>query len=204
MDGETLKEFFFQVSPPFYLLFLFFSAFIENIFPPYPGDTAVVLGTYISHIRDIPLSWIILAIYLGNLTSASIMYFAGRKVLRFYARHSCFSYRVRLFDPYSILKVHHFFQKYGFYTVLFSRFSAGIRFFVSITAGMVRMPFFLFLIAFFIATTLWNSILVGLGYFLSLEWRNLLQILKYYSWMITILLIGIFLFLYFRHRKKKK
>ena len=79
----------------------------------------------------------------GNMAGAYIMYFAGEGILalarKYHARISWAWARNQveeLTSPESMDRTAKWFRKWGLWFVLFSRFSAGIRFFVSIIAIM--------------------------------------------------------------------
>ena len=191
-----------------YWLFVFFSTFVENVFPPYPGDTVVVFGGYLSGAGMMGLAELFVAVYMGNILSASLMYYAGEKVLDFFRRYINFQWAQDFLARDNLMKAHDWFKKYGFYAVLFSRFSAGIRFFVAIVAGMVRMPFWLFLIAFILATTIWNGILVYGGYLLGDNWDLVLEYLRIYNITVGVIIalgiVGVVIFRYMKYRQQKK
>ncbi|MCS6985163.1 MAG: DedA family protein [Leptospiraceae bacterium] len=191
------------VHPAYYGFFIGFSAFIENIFPPYPGDTVIVFAGYLLAKRLIGLSELVISVYAGNLAGASIMYYFGEHVLDWIQKIS----RGRLladFDKSKIDTTKKWFDRYGIWTVIFSRFSAGIRFFVAIAAGLVRMPFFLFLLCFALATTLWNALLIYGGYALGENWEKMLEILRIYNIVVIGLLASIIVVvLLWRHRVKR-
>lgn len=185
--------------------FLFFSTFIENVFPPYPGDTVVVFGGYLLGAGKISAISVASSIYLGNITSAALMYYAGDKVLAFFRKYARFSWAKEMLNKHNLHKTEAWFKKYGFVAVLFSRFSAGIRFFVAIVAGMFNMNIVLFLLAFSAATVIWNSLLVYGGYVLGGNWQKVLDMLRVYNIAIVGLIgLGITIFIFIRLKKKKR
>jgi membrane protein DedA with SNARE-associated domain len=109
-----------------------------------------------------------------------------------------------LFSTGNLEKTHAWFNKHGLLAVLFSRFSAGIRFFVAIVAGMVRMNIVLFISAFTIATVLWNTILISGGYLLGQSWEEMLHYIRIYSGFVAVVMfLGIIIFLYSYLKKNK-
>jgi membrane protein DedA with SNARE-associated domain len=86
---------------------------------------------------------------------------------------------------------------------LISRFSAGIRFFVSIIAGISRMNLILFTITFSIGVLVWNSILIGGGYALGENWERILDWLRVYNIIVVaVLSLLVILFVIWRIRKR--
>ncbi len=197
-------DFFTAVPPEFYWVFLLVSVFIENIFPPYPGDSVVVFSGYLAHSGHLSFLSIAVAVILGNLSSAALMYYFGIHIMEFFLGHLRSKTLKEVFSPDHLTKTHDWFNRYGLVAVVFSRFSAGIRFFVAIVAGMVKMHIALFLSAFLVATLLWNSLLVGGGYVLGQNWEELLTYIRIYSGFIALGLFLAVLLLLVRYTRKNK
>lgn len=192
-----------SISSAYYGIFIGFSAFVENVFPPYPGDTVIVFGGYLLAKGYIRFLELFLAIYLGNILGASLMYYFGEHVLEIIKKVSRGKFLAD-FDETKLDKTKIWFSRYGIWAVVFSRFSAGIRFFVAIVAGLVRMPFGGFLFAFIVSTTLWNSLLVYGGYILGENWEKMLEILRLYNLVVlAILAVALAIWVFLRYRKKR-
>jgi len=61
--------------------FLVISSIIENVFPPWPGDTVTVFGGVMSAWGLIKPVHSMIALIIGNLIGAFIMYYAGASLL---------------------------------------------------------------------------------------------------------------------------
>lgn len=183
--------------------FVFFSAFMENIFPPYPGDSVIVLGGYLWGAGKMSFWSLATSVYAGNLAGAGVMYYFGEHVLDFFRKRFRNKWTQEVLDPESLKKTESWFKKWGVIAVIFSRFSAGIRFFVAIVAGMFRMNIFVFMLCFSIATFLWNSLLIYGGYVLGENWRKVIDYMQLYNTVI-IGVIGIAVIIWLLYRRKKK
>lgn len=197
-------DFITQIPHEWYALFLFISVFIENIFPPYPGDTVVVFAGYVAGTGHLKLPWLIIAIISGNLMSATVMYYFGFEIMEFVLKRVKSKTIRDIFSRESLQQTEGWFKRYGFWAVVFSRFSAGFRFFVAIVAGMVRMNITVFLFAFLLATIIWNSLLVYGGYTLGKNWQQVMEYLKVYSWAVGIIIVLVAGFIFYRFKKKEK
>ena len=197
-----MVEFIKNIPSEFYWIFIFFSTFTENIFPPYPGDTVVVFGGYLSGIDKLGLPSLIASVILGNLLSATLMYFFGEKVIAFFKKHSKSENIQKLSSEESLGKAKKWFEKYGVLAVILSRFSAAIRYFIIIIAGISKMNLALFLFLFTIATMIWNGILITAGYTLGRNWETVLYYLQIYNWFIGILILGGIIYFYWRQKKR--
>ncbi len=208
---EDLLNFLSALNPFWIYVFLIISTFIENVFPPWPGDTFIVFSGFLFYYKILDPFWTFFVTTIGNILGAYLMYFLGEKILQFAHK---FHQKVRIQVLKNLLesliseeqkqKTEILFRKWGFWFVVFSRFSAGIRYFVSIIAGITRMNIFVFTFAFFIAIVIWNGILFWAGYILADHWKKALEWLKIYNYTIGlfILLLLIF-FIYYIYKKNK-
>jgi membrane protein DedA with SNARE-associated domain len=64
-----------------------------------------------------------------------------------------------------------FHQRQGIWTIFIARFVPVVRHFISIPAGMGRMPLGPFLFVTLIGATMWNTFLLGCGYKLREHWH---------------------------------
>lgn len=182
---EKILFFVEQLSPLVVNGFIFFSAFLENIFPPYPGDTVIIFAGYLSGQKVVSLYSVIVSSFLGSLLGGLLMYFFGEKLLLF-LRNNFGQYSWSEFLQDQHLKTSQkWMEKYGIWIVIFSRFSAGIRFFVAIVAGMSHMNILLFTITFSLGTFLWNFVLIFLAFQVGENWQRVLDFLRIYNFIVV-------------------
>jgi len=202
---------FFQSLPePLLYVFLFFSNFLENIFPPWPADVVNVMSGFLSARGVLSYTGAFVSITLGNTAGAVLMFFAGEKILNFLKHlhvRSGNSFWKKMFAFVSgdgLEKTAEKFKKSEFVFVLLSRFFAGIRFFVSIVAGLARMSFLNFFVAFSIGASLWTFLLLTGGYFLGDRWEDFLEWLKIYNIaFFSLLVLMILLWMLYQITKRK-
>ena len=191
--------------------FLFFSTILENLFPPWPGDTMVVLGGFLMAHDAVGFWGLTLVTLAGNMVGALIMYFAGEGLValaRHYQQYIKWEWARNqlneLTSPESMDRTSHWFRKWGLWFVIVSRFSAGIRFFVSIIAGISRINLILFSIAFAIGVIIWNTLLIYGGYALGENWRQIMDWLRVYNTVVIVMIIlAVIGYLYWRFGRKK-
>lgn len=200
MDVELLLK---QIPRQAWWLFVFFSAFLENIFPPYPGDSVVVLGGYLWGAGKMGFLSLATAVYGGNVAGALVMYYFGEHVLGFFRKFPN-KWTQEILNTEKLKKTESWFAKWGILAVLLSRFSAGIRFFIAIVAGMFRMNIAVFFVSISVATLLWNSLLIYGGYVLGENWRKVTGYLQLYNIVLISLVAagGVAWFLYRRYRNQ--
>lgn len=200
---EKIINFILEFNPFWIYVFLFFSTFTENVFPPWPGDTFIIFSGFLLYHKILDPFWTFFVTTLGNFLGAYLMYFLGETILDLAHK---FHQKIQIKVLKSLLegitaeeqkqRTEILFRNWGFWFVVVSRFSAGIRYFVSIIAGITKMNLFLFSFAFFIAVIIWNGILFWAGYFLADNWKKALEWLKLYNYTIGTFLLLIVVFLY--------
>ncbi|WP_246047964.1 DedA family protein [Leptospira ilyithenensis] len=188
--------------------FFAFSNFLENIFPPWPGDSFVIFSGFLSaqNPPPLPLWGVITATLAGNWLGAYVMFRFGGRVLQFLKETDIKVLR-NLYEEDSLKRTFGWFSKNSIAIIILSRFSAGVRFFVSIVAGIIKMNFVRFIFLYTIAIFLWCGILLGGGYELGQNWNQIIVILNIYNKFITVLLVMIltgFGVYHYYHKKKNK
>ena len=194
-----------DVIPVYYLwIFICISQYLENVFPPYPGDSVLIFTGVLLGLGKISLFSCLTSLYIGNIAGALTMYYFGPRIVDFLVKVFNKSFTKEFKSDQFINKVHNWFEKYGVATIIFSRFTATFRFFVAIVAGIAKINIFLFIATYTIGSILWISILVGTGYFLGNNKELIFYYLKLYNiaiFIIAILFFGIYTFI--KYKKKK-
>ena len=190
-------------------LFFFFSNFLENVFPPWPGDTVTVFGGFlVAKSQEIEgggfgIFGLISSTYLGNIFGAYLMIKFGDKFLK-WVQIKKFPFKKELYDEKKIQKTFHWFEKNEVIVILLSRFSAGIRFFVAIIAGMVGINIFKFFLYFSISVFLWCGLLIQGGYSLGSNWGLIVEYIALYNRVFfSSLGLVLIIFLFYSLLKKK-
>lgn len=134
----------------------------------------------------------------GSLASYAMGYYGGKPLVLKVGKYL-------LLDKHDLEMTERFFHKRsGTWTLFFSRFIPVIRHFVSIPAGIGKMPLAPFVIATLIGATIWNTFLLILGMKLRENW----VVVQTYSHQIDIgvvifLAAFVFWFIYSRVKKRK-
>jgi membrane protein DedA with SNARE-associated domain len=183
--------------PVYAYIFLFFAAYLENIFPPAPADMVVVFGAYFVGKGILGFAGVLISTtfgsFLGFMTLYSLAYIFELQILEKKA--------FRWVNQTSVQRVQKWFQKYGLWIVLLNRFLSGLRSVISLVAGFSRLEwkkvaFFSFLSALF-----WNTILVYIGYLLGENWEKVGKYLKTYSLFIIFTAVIWIVFRWYRKRR---
>jgi len=143
---------------------IFIMMFLESTFFPFPSEIAMIPSGYLAYKGEMNLGIVITVGIAGSLAGALFNYYLakhyGRKgILRFG--------RYFFFDEAKLIKMEHFFQKHGSFSTLTSRLIPGVRQFISLPAGLAKMPLNTFVLYTTLGAGIWVVILALLGYFIG-------------------------------------
>lgn len=180
---------------------------LENVFPPIPSEIVLPFGGFMTTYTSLTVFWVIIAATIGSVVGAVILYGVGllldverlEKIVERWGH----ILRVKKED---IRKADAWFDKYGYWTVLFCRMVPLVRSLISIPAGMSNMKFGLFLVYTTIGTLIWNTILVLVGATLGSNWHEITDFIGVYSNFAyaIIAIAGIAFLIWFFRRNKKQ
>ncbi|AIQ37072.1 alkaline phosphatase [Paenibacillus sp. FSL R5-0345] len=186
---------------------IFLMLAFENIFPPIPSEVILPFGGFMTTTTNLTIPGVIIAATLGSLLGAVILYYIGRllDVNRLEKIVERWGGLLRI-SKKDIHKADAWFDKYGYWTVLFCRMVPLVRSLISIPAGMSGMKFGVFMIFTTIGTLGWNLLLVLIGAALGENWEDIAMYMDMYSNVVYVLIAGglaVLGYLYFRKRSRK-
>jgi len=123
------------VYGPFWIYaILFLSSFIENIFPPIPGDLITLTGGGLAAAGRLNLFMVFIVVYAGGISSMMLIYYLG------YARGRKFfiEKNYKLFSREDILRLDKWFLRRGNLLLISNRFIVGFRAAMALVAGISR------------------------------------------------------------------
>jgi membrane protein DedA with SNARE-associated domain len=133
---------------------------------------------------------------VGSLVSYGIGALGGRPLLERYGRYVFIS-------AHDLEIADRWFARWGDLTVLFSRMLPIVRTFISVPAGIARMPLWRFTIFSIIGAVPWVMLLVWAGMLLGDNWLELKHNLRGLDYLIAgIILLGIAVFVW-RHVRSR-
>ncbi|MCK5125398.1 MAG: DedA family protein [candidate division Zixibacteria bacterium] len=193
------------IKPLYIYLILFAIAFIENIFPPIPGDTFTIIGGYLAATGYLALAPTFLAITLGTISSVMVVYALGYR-----GGHEYFQKKnYKFFNADDLTRVDNLFNKYGAMTLLFSRFVVGARVMIAVAAGISKYPTGRMAVFSYISGVLFHGILIGFAFLLNKYIENITAWFALYS-KIVLVIVGAVVILWviivirrFRHGRTK-
>ena len=175
--------------------------FLESSFIPFPSEVVMIPAGYLAHLGQMNFFVVILCGTLGSLTGALLNYYLallfGREILIKFGKYV-------FFDEKTMIKMEEFFAKHGHISTFSGRLIPVIRQYISLPAGLGKMPLALFCFYTTLGAGIWVIILTTLGYFLGQNESLLKEYLHLITFLLVILvLIGIAFYVFSQKRKNK-
>ena len=149
-----------QIPEPLLYLLLGGGAFLENVVPPVPADTFVVVGGLLAD-RGSVAGWPAFALILtSNVAGALAVWWAGYLFGRDFFRGNVGR---RLLRPRQLHRVERFYRRWGGWAIFFARFLPGLRAVVPAFAGVSHLPFWRVAPPIAVASALWYGALFWAG-----------------------------------------
>ncbi len=169
----------------------------------FPVSSEIVLpfsGAFAS-LRCISFITVVILSVIAGLAGTSVCYFIGRKggtrIIDKIKKH--FPKSEKGFNA-SFEK----FEKYGGYIVCFGRLVPLCRTYIAFIAGTSGQNYRQYITFSLFGITVWNSILIGLGYYLRENWNLVKDIYNRYKHILIPVIILIILFFIYRFVCKKR
>jgi membrane protein DedA with SNARE-associated domain len=145
------------------------------------------------------MTGIILAGLIGSMVGSWFAYAVGRGGrLELMERHGAKFHM----GPAQIERADRFFQRYGEPTVLFGRMVPLVRAFVSLPAGIARMPVGRFTVFSLIGTIPWVVALAFAGHALGGDWTSVRKAFEYVDYAIAALIVVGIVYAVMRRRSR--
>ena len=129
---------------------------------------------------------------LGSLASYAIGAYGGRPLVERYGKYV-------LISAHDLELAERYFARFGEVTVFFSRMLPIVRTFISVPAGIARMPLWRFTLFSIIGTVPWVMLLVWGGIQLGDHWLELKQSLKGLDYLVAAAILAAVGFFVWRH-----
>ncbi|HUU30440.1 MAG TPA: DedA family protein [archaeon] len=175
------------------------SSAIENLLPPFPGDTITVFGAYLAGLGFLDPVLVFGCTAAGNLATNIFVYYLGRANGREFIKN-----HPRMFHPELLPRVALFYRKWGMGTLFISRFLVGFRSVIPLFAGVSRFRLRRFLVPVIFAIAIQHALLVYFGFYLGQNWAYIKTILKELNLGLGAVaaVLAVLVFLWFRKMRK--
>lgn len=143
---------------------------LENLFPPLPSELILPLAGFAASRGDLSLVGALIWTTAGSVGGALILYGLGAVLGR--DRMRALATTMPLVKVSDVDKSEEWFARHGRKAVFFGRMIPIFRSFISIPAGIERMPLVIFCLLTLVGSAIWNSVFIGLGYALGENWER--------------------------------
>lgn len=172
-----------ELPPVLTYLLIGGGAALENIVPPIPADTFVLLGAFLS-VGGRANPWLVLAVTLtANIGSALAVYALARKYGQGFFARGVGHFLLR---PHQLERIGVFYQRWGTPAIFMSRFLPAFRAMVPVFAGVTKVPAWKVAPPLVTASAIWYGLLVWLG---ATAGRNIGAIVAFVESISTVLLV---------------
>lgn len=174
---NELLSFLGEQGPLLLYLLLGAGSALENLFPPVPADTFVLLGAFLAARGSAEATTVFLVTWLSNTLTALLVYRAGYLYGRSFfqvglGRH--------VLNAHQLHRLGEFYDRWGLPAIFFARFLPGLRAMVPVFAGITHQSFRVVAFPVLVASGIWYGGLVWLG---AATGRNLSRIV---GWLMDV------------------
>ena len=189
-------------------LAIFVLMLLESACIPIPSEVTMLFGgalvtaPFLAPEQQLEFWLVVLAGTLGNLVGSWLAYWAGysggRPLIDRWGRYL-------LIRPHEVDRAHAWFERRGQAAVFFGRLLPVIRTFISLPAGVVRMPFWRFTVYTVLGCLPWVIVLAWIGALLGERWDRAEAVIRPFAWVIAAaLLLGLAWFVWNRIRQIRR
>jgi len=182
-------------------LAIFLLMLAESACIPFPSEVTMLVGGWYVATGDLNFFWVGAMGVLGNVVGSWIAYGVGRTmgrgVLDRYGKYV-------LIRSHDIDKAEIWWERYGEAATFFSRLLPVIRTFISLPAGIAKMPFGKFTLYTFLGCIPWTYALTWVGVVVEDNWERVLGYFDLPTLIIGTLVVVAAVVWYLRRRKQRK
>ncbi len=198
---ETLIHFMEELVTNYGYLAIFLLMVAESACIPFPSEVTMLVGGWYAADGRLSFFWVGVAGVVGNLIGSWIAYAIGRKtgrgLLDRYGKYV-------LIRTHDIDKAEVWWERHGEAATFFSRLLPVLRTFISLPAGIAKMPFGKFTVYTFLGVIPWTYALAYLGLVVEDNWEKVLAYFDLPTLIIGLVLLGAAVVWYVRRRKAKQ
>ncbi len=159
---------------------------LESACIPVPSEIIMTFSGYLVWIEKMSFLPVVLWATLGNLLGSIVAYivgfYGGRPFVEKYGKYL-------LISGDDLDRAENWFRKYGAWSVSFSRMLPVVRTFISLPAGIARMPFLKFSIYTALGSLPWAVILTYIGVIMGENWSGIEVYFRKFDWLVAILAV---------------
>ena len=177
---------------------VFLLMLLESACVPIPSEATMLFAGFKVDDGDLTLLGIVAAGVLGNLVGSWIAYAVG-----YYGRLDLLEKNKLIhINPKHLKWADDWFAKYGTWAVFFSRMLPIVRTFISLPAGVAKMPFWRFLTPTLLGSIPWVLALGLLGKGVGSNWEQWRHNLGYLDYVVAAAIVAGVVYWFVRRRRR--
>jgi membrane protein DedA with SNARE-associated domain len=183
------------------ILAVFVLMTLESVCIPIPSEAVMPPAGYLAYTHQLSFVGVVVASTVANVLGGLIAYYIGKTGGRaFILRYG----RYVLLSERHLARAESWFAKRGEITVFIGRLLPGIRTFVSLPAGVAKMPLGKFIVYSALGSLPWNFALTLAGFELGKHWENVSAVLKPFTYFAGAVLVLSVLWFWFGRRSNQR
>ncbi|HEY4955607.1 MAG TPA: DedA family protein [Gemmatimonadaceae bacterium] len=203
MDIQTVINSLSELPLPTLYVAIFIISAVENVFPPFPADAVVALGSFLAaRGTGSPYTTFLFA-WTGNLMGAALMFYIGRR----YGSGPFLRRLERWVGEDAEKRFMTLYGRYGLPALFISRFLPAVRALVPPLAGAMKLPALPVTLAVATASGIWFAFVTWISFRAGADWDVLYATVVHSSKIVAIsagLLVGLIaIAIWVRHRRKQ-
>jgi membrane protein DedA with SNARE-associated domain len=172
---------------------------LESSSLPIPSEVVLPFAGFLVFQGNMDFWVVIVVATAAGVIGSLIDYFIGLKGVHVLMQHKVLG-KV-LFSTKQLEIAAGWFNKRGSIMVFIGRLIPGFRTLISFPAGAVKMPMTKFLVYTTVGCLIWNTLLIGVGYYLGSQWRAVAGVLHYVIIAAVVVVIAAFA-AYMLHKRR--
>ena len=160
---------------------------LENVFPPVPSDTLVILGAVLTEHGTLHPVPILASAWIANVAGARCIYGVARQRGPGFFEEG---WGRRLLRPHQFNRISQFYDRYGLWAIFFSRFLPVLRVVIPTFSGFTGLGIVRTMVPVAVASLLWNVTLLVAGIAAA---RNVARVFDYFrtvnGWLVLVAVV---------------
>jgi membrane protein DedA with SNARE-associated domain len=198
---EALEHFMTEVIGDYGYYAVIVLMILESACIPIPSEVTMVFGGFLVSRGRLDFFWVGMLGTLANVLGSWLAYWVGlvggRPLIERWGRYI-------FLRPHELDRAEVWFEKHGEAAVFVSRLLPVVRTFISLPAGVAKMPFVKFTVYTFLGCLPWTFALTWAGFLLGENWETFLKYGEPVSIAIGVVLLGLFVWWLIKRARAKR
>ena len=166
---------------------IWLACFVENIIPPFPGDTFIFAGGALVALGRLDLVTLMIVVNVAGMASVMLLYEFGRKRGRGFFMERDYKY----FSARDVQEMSRKLDAHGTWVMLISRFVVGVRAAIAVAAGIGHYSAWRTLIFSLASYLIFTSLVVFVSMKVVHNFDRIRGFIATYNWAFWIVVVSI-------------